>query len=76
MVAQALALFEETRKVESTGGMMVSLWFLLTCLELASKDLFQTENGQRRRTPGGVFISLFKLDSEIPEDVKVRDTLP
>lgn len=50
---KALALFEETRKVESTGGMM-------------------TENGQRRRTPGGVFISLFKLDSEIPEDVKKR----
>uniref|UniRef100_A0A183FW66 Phosphorylated adapter RNA export protein n=1 Tax=Heligmosomoides polygyrus TaxID=6339 RepID=A0A183FW66_HELPZ len=50
---KALALFEETRKVESTGGMM-------------------TENGQRRRTPGGVFISLFKLDSEIPEDSPYR----
>ncbi|KAK6047608.1 hypothetical protein COOONC_14885 [Cooperia oncophora] len=50
-VDKAIALFEETRKVESTGGMMI-------------------ENGQRRRTPGGVFISLFKLDSDIPEDVK------
>ncbi|PIO61142.1 hypothetical protein TELCIR_17343 [Teladorsagia circumcincta] len=36
---RAIALFEEMRKVESTGGMM-------------------TENGQRRRTPGGVFISV------------------
>ncbi|KAE9412604.1 hypothetical protein Angca_007109 [Angiostrongylus cantonensis] len=29
-------------------------------------------NGQRRRTPGGVFISLFKSDSDIPEDVKKK----
>ncbi|VDN30624.1 unnamed protein product [Cylicostephanus goldi] len=50
---KALALFEETRNVESHGGMMI-------------------ENGQRRRTPGGVFITLFKLDSEISEDVKKR----
>ncbi|KHJ91770.1 hypothetical protein OESDEN_08355 [Oesophagostomum dentatum] len=47
----AIALFEETRNVESHGGMM-------------------TDNGQRRRTPGGVFISLFKLDPDISEDVK------
>nr|CDJ90403.1 Phosphorylated adapter RNA export protein domain containing protein [Haemonchus contortus] len=50
-VEKAITLFEETRKVESTGGMMI-------------------ENGQRRRTPGGVFISLFKLDPDVPEDVK------
>ncbi|KHJ75134.1 hypothetical protein OESDEN_25250 [Oesophagostomum dentatum] len=50
-VEKAIALFEETRNVESHGGMM-------------------TDNGQRRRTPGGVFISLFKLDPDISEDVK------
>ncbi|WKY00233.1 hypothetical protein Q1695_014801 [Nippostrongylus brasiliensis] len=50
---KALALFEETRKVESTGGMMI-------------------ENGQRRRTPGGVFISLFKLDPDISGEVKKK----
>ncbi|KAK6015089.1 hypothetical protein OSTOST_19491 [Ostertagia ostertagi] len=52
-IDKAIALFEEMRKVESTGGMM-------------------TENGQRRRTPGGVFISLFKLDADVPEDVKKK----
>ncbi|RCN43898.1 hypothetical protein ANCCAN_10099 [Ancylostoma caninum] len=30
------------------------------------------DNGRRRRTPGGVFISLFKLDADIPGDVKKR----
>uniref|UniRef100_A0A0K0DBZ2 Phosphorylated adapter RNA export protein n=1 Tax=Angiostrongylus cantonensis TaxID=6313 RepID=A0A0K0DBZ2_ANGCA len=49
---KAISLFEETRKVECSGGMMI-------------------DNGQRRRTPGGVFISLFKLDPDIPEDIKV-----
>ncbi|ETN74350.1 hypothetical protein NECAME_04029 [Necator americanus] len=56
-VEKAIALFEETRSVESQGGMMVP---------------FQIDNGQRRRTPGGVFISLFKLDPDIPGDVKKR----
>ncbi|EYC25421.1 hypothetical protein Y032_0012g1882 [Ancylostoma ceylanicum] len=52
-VEKAIALFEETRSVESQGGMMI-------------------DNGRRRRTPGGVFISLFKLDPDIPGDVKKR----
>lgn len=50
-VDKALSIFEETRKVESAGGMLI-------------------ENGRRRRTPGGVFIFLFKLDPDIPENVK------
>ncbi|KAJ1363806.1 hypothetical protein KIN20_023749 [Parelaphostrongylus tenuis] len=52
-VDKAISLFEETRKIESTGGMM-------------------TDNRQRRRTPGGVFIMLFKLDSDIPEHIKAK----
>ncbi|VDK47502.1 unnamed protein product [Anisakis simplex] len=48
----ALKLFEETRKVELSGGMLVL-------------------DGSRRRTPGGVFMVLFKANPDIPQEAKV-----
>uniref|UniRef100_A0A183E9N6 Phosphorylated adapter RNA export protein n=1 Tax=Gongylonema pulchrum TaxID=637853 RepID=A0A183E9N6_9BILA len=41
-----LELFDETREIEVTGGMMVA-------------------DGTRRRTPGGVFMTLFKTDPDV-----------
>ncbi|KAK5971886.1 hypothetical protein GCK32_001378 [Trichostrongylus colubriformis] len=70
-VDKAIALFEEMRKVESTGGMMVLRdVFVYAVVHLLTEEVFQIENGQRRRTPGGVFITLFKLDPDVPGDVK------
>uniref|UniRef100_A0A183DJD6 Phosphorylated adapter RNA export protein n=1 Tax=Gongylonema pulchrum TaxID=637853 RepID=A0A183DJD6_9BILA len=43
---KALELFDETREIEVTGGMMVA-------------------DGTRRRTPGGVFMTLFKTDPDV-----------
>uniref|UniRef100_A0A1I7XSW7 RNA_GG_bind domain-containing protein n=1 Tax=Heterorhabditis bacteriophora TaxID=37862 RepID=A0A1I7XSW7_HETBA len=48
---KAFILFEETRQVESSGGLKVA-------------------DGSRRRTPGGVFITLFKSDVDVPPNVK------
>ncbi|KJH44137.1 hypothetical protein DICVIV_09833 [Dictyocaulus viviparus] len=79
---KALSLFEEARKVESTGGMMIDngkrrrtpggVFISLFKLDSDIPEDVKIDNGKRRRTPGGVFISLFKLDSDIPEDVKKR----
>lgn len=49
---KSLQLLEETREIESKGGM-------------------KTLDGSRRRTPGGVFISLFKSDADVTIDIKV-----
>ncbi|VDK74105.1 unnamed protein product [Litomosoides sigmodontis] len=43
---KALELFEATRGIEASGGMMIA-------------------DGTRRRTPGGVFMTLFKTDPDI-----------
>ncbi|KAE9417847.1 hypothetical protein Angca_006046, partial [Angiostrongylus cantonensis] len=69
---KAISLFEETRKVECSGGMMVGMSIFSSRPTLLGYDRIQIDNGQRRRTPGGVFISLFKLDPDIPEDIKEK----
>ncbi|KAL4002177.1 PHAX RNA-binding domain family protein [Acanthocheilonema viteae] len=43
---KALELFEATREIEASGGMMIA-------------------DGTRRRTPGGVFMTLFKTDPDV-----------
>uniref|UniRef100_A0AAF5PRF6 Phosphorylated adapter RNA export protein n=1 Tax=Wuchereria bancrofti TaxID=6293 RepID=A0AAF5PRF6_WUCBA len=43
---KALELFEATRGIEASGGMLIA-------------------DGTRRRTPGGVFMTLFKTDPDI-----------
>ncbi|CAG9532693.1 unnamed protein product [Cercopithifilaria johnstoni] len=43
---KALELFEATRGIEASGGMMIA-------------------DGTRRRTPGGVFMTLFKTDPDV-----------
>lgn len=50
---KALELFEATRGIEASGGMMIA-------------------DGSRRRTPGGVFMTLFKTDPDILPVLKVR----
>lgn len=46
-----MQIFNETKKIESSGGLLVN-------------------NGQRRRTPGGVFIHLFKSNPGLADNVK------
>ncbi|VDN04686.1 unnamed protein product [Thelazia callipaeda] len=48
----ALRLFEGTREIEASGGMM-------------------TADKTRRRTPGGVFMNLFKTDPNVSPSLKV-----
>ncbi|RMH00927.1 MAG: hypothetical protein D6706_02855 [Chloroflexi bacterium] len=50
--AKALALLEETRRIEATGGML-------------------TDDGRRRRTPGGVFFKLVKNQTTSRERGKI-----
>uniref|UniRef100_A0A915EI66 Phosphorylated adapter RNA export protein n=1 Tax=Ditylenchus dipsaci TaxID=166011 RepID=A0A915EI66_9BILA len=50
-IEKAIALFNECRQVEKSGGMLVNF-------------------GHRRRTPGGVFLQLFKTDKEVSQDAK------
>lgn len=48
-----MELFEATRGIEASGGMMIA-------------------DGTRRRTPGGVFMTLFKTDPDVLPVLKVR----
>ncbi|KAE9412605.1 hypothetical protein Angca_007928 [Angiostrongylus cantonensis] len=69
---KALSLFEKTRQVKRNRGMIVGISTFSRRPALLDCDHIQINNRQRRRTPGGVFISLFKSDSDIPEDVKKK----
>ncbi|KAK6100895.1 PHAX RNA-binding domain family protein [Brugia pahangi] len=50
---KALELFEATRGIEASGGMLIA-------------------DGTRRRTPGGVFMTLFKTDPDIQPLLKKK----
>lgn len=67
-----MKLFKETQKIERDGGMMIMVSCLRTTFFFSwqNASTLYIQNGQRRRTPGGVFLFLLKHSDEVEEDCK------